>query len=101
MVSTAGTHGEKLCPVCVMGDCVIVRALDRVEELLPKRAIDAPIGSVVVEMRRFVRLVGEGVLRARRRVSLCGPVGMGSLVGNLALWRLLQSELKLVVSESL
>ena len=76
-------------------------ALDRVVELLAKRAADAPIGSVVVEMRCFVRLVGEGVLRARRRVSLCGPVGMGSLVGNLASWRLLQSELRLVVSESL
>ena len=89
-----------MCCVCVIGDCVIVRALDRVEELLPKRAIDAPIGSVVVEMRRFVRLVGEGVLRARRRVSSCGPVGIGSLVANLASWRLLQSELRLVVSES-
>ena len=99
-MNITGTQGEMLCAVCVTGDCVIVRALDRVEELLPKRAIDAPIGSVVVEMRRFVRLMGEGVLRARRRVSLCGGVGMGNLVGNLALWRLLQSELRLVVSES-
>ena len=46
------------------------RALDRVVELLAKRAADAPIGSVVVEMRRFVRLMGEGVLRVRRRARV-------------------------------
>ena len=39
------------------------RALDRVVEVLAKRAADAPIGRVVVETRRFVRLMGEGVPR--------------------------------------
>ena len=64
-------------------------------------AIDAPIGKVVVEMRRFVRLAGEEVDRVRRRVSVCGSLGTGSLVGNLAAWRLLQRESKLVVSDFL
>ena len=96
-----GAHGSVWCAACDSGDCVIVRALDIVEELLPNKAIDAPIGRVVVEMRRFVRLVGEGVVRARRRVLLCGPAGIGSLVGNLAAWRLVQRESRLVVSESL
>ena len=49
--------------------CEIGSALERVAELLMKRADDAPTGIVVVEMRRFVRLVGEGVLRVRRRAS--------------------------------
>ena len=62
--------------------CEIESALERVAELLIKRADDAPMGIVVVEMRRFVRLVGEGVLRVRRRAS-CGG-GRGSLVGSLA-----------------
>ena len=43
------------------------RALDRVVEVLAKRAADAPIGRVVVETRRFVRLMGEGVARVRRQ----------------------------------
>ncbi len=73
------------------------RALDRVVELLAKRAADAPIGSVVVEMRRFVRLMGEGVLRVRRRASCCGEMGRGNVVGNLASCRLLQSALGFVV----
>ena len=70
------------------------------EELLPKIAIDSPIGRVV-EMRRFVRLAGEEVDRVRRRVSVCGSLGTGSLVGNLAAWRLLQRESKLVMSDFL
>ena len=71
------------------------------EELLPNMAIDAPIGSVVVEMRRFVRLEGEEVDRVRRRVSVCEPEKTGSLVGSLAAWRLLQRESRLVVSDFL
>ena len=77
------------------------RALDGVVELLAKSAADAPIGSVVVEMRRLVRLMGEGVLRVRRRASGCDEVGRGSLVGSLASCRLLQSALGLVVSQFL
>ena len=77
------------------------RALDRVVELLAKRAADAPIGSVVVEMRRFVRLMGEGVLRVRRRASCCEEMGRGNLVGNLASCRLLQSALGFVVLQLL
>ena len=77
------------------------RALDRVVELLAKRADDAPIGSVVVEMRRFVRLMGEGVLCVRRRASCCEEMGRGNLVGNLASCRLLQSALGFVVLQRL
>ena len=84
-VKTAGRYDEKLRDACVIGKFLMGRALDRVVEPVPKRAIDAPIGRVVVEMRRFVRLMGEGVLRARLRVSFCGGMGMGNLVGNLAL----------------
>ena len=87
-----GANGGVWCAACDSGDCVIVRALDRVEELLPNKEIDAPIGRVVVEMRRFLRLSGEGVDRARRRVLLCGSIGIGSRVGNLAAWRLLHRE---------
>ena len=96
-----GGQGSVWCAACDGGDCVIERALEKVEELLPNVAIDAPIGSVVVEMRRFVRLEGEGVDRVRRRVSVCGPVRTGSLVGSLAAWRLLQRESRLVVSDFL
>ena len=53
------------------------------ETLLPNIATDAPMGRVVVEMRRFVRLVGEGVVRILRRGSVCGLLETGSLVGNL------------------
>ena len=73
-------------------------ALEGVEEMLPNMAMDAPIGRVVVEMRRFVRLAGEEVDRVRRRVSARGLLGVGSLVGSLAAWRLLHKESKLVVS---
>ena len=59
----------------------MVSAFDRVAELLMKKADDAPIGIVVVEIRCFVRLMGEGVLRVRRRIS-CGGGESGSLVGN-------------------
>ena len=96
-----GGQGSVWCAACDGGDCVIERAFERMEVLLPNMAIDAPIGSVVVEMRRFVRLEGEGVDRVRRRVSICGPVRTGSLVGSLAAWRLLQMESRLVVSDVL
>ena len=63
---------------------MVERALESVEALLPNIAIDAPMGRVVVEMRRFVRLVGEGVVRVLRRESVCGLLETGNLVGNLA-----------------
>ena len=69
---------------CGKGDCVVDRALESVEELLPNMAIDAPIGSVVVEIRRLVRLAGEEIDRVRRRASVRWSVGNGSLVGSLA-----------------
>ena len=75
-------------------------ALERVAELLMKSADDAPIRIVVVEVRGFVRLVGDGVLRVRRRAS-CGGEGRGSLVGNLALTRLWHSDFGVVASQLL
>ena len=78
----------------------MVSAFERVAELLMKHTDDAPIGIVVVEMRRFVRLIGEGVLRVRRRAS-CGGEGRGSLVGSLASYRLWQSAFGLVVLQLL
>ena len=44
-------------------------ALEGVDEMLPKMAMEAPIGSVVVEMRRLVRLFGVDAERVRRFVS--------------------------------
>ena len=69
-VMRGGGQGSVWCVACDGWDCVIARALERVEELLPNMAIDAPIGSVVVEMRRFVRLEGEEVASASPRVGL-------------------------------
>ena len=54
------------------------------ETLLPNIATDAPMGRLVVEMRRLVRLMGEGVVRDLRRESVCGLLETGSLVGSLA-----------------
>ena len=51
--------------------------------MLLNMAIDAPIGKVVVETRRLVRLPGVDAERVRRRVSVCGWLGIGSLVGSL------------------
>ena len=79
------------------GDGVVVRALERVEDALLNIAMDAPIGIVVVEIRRFVLLPGKEVDRVRRRDSACGLLGAGSLVGRLAAWRLLHSESEVVV----
>ncbi len=67
------------------------RALDGVAEMLAKRAVDAPMGRVVVEKRLLVRLMGEGVLLVRRRSLCCAGVGRGDLVGSLASKRLLHS----------
>ena len=66
-------------------------AFEGVDEMLLNMAIDAPIGKVVAETRRFVRLSGMDAERVRRRVSVCGWLA-GSLVGSLAAWRLLHSE---------
>ena len=41
------------------------------EKLLPNIVADAPMGKVDVDMRRFVRRVGEGVERVLRRESCC------------------------------
>ena len=41
------------------------------EKLLPNIVADAPMGKVDVDMRRFVRRVGEGVVRVLRRESCC------------------------------
>ena len=69
-VMRAGGQGGVWYVACGKGDCVVDRALENVEELLPNMAIDAPIGSVVVEIRRLVRLAGEEVDRVRRRASV-------------------------------
>ena len=72
-------------------------ALEGVDEMLLNMAIDAPIGKVVAETRRFVRLSGVDAERVRRRVSVCEWLGIGSLVGSLVAWRLLHNESKEVV----
>ena len=54
------------------------------ETLLPSIVTDAPMGRVDVEMQRFVRLVGEGVVHILRRESSCELLETGKLVGNLA-----------------
>ena len=71
------------------------------DDTLPNNAMDAPIGIVVVEVRRLVRLGGEGVDCTRLFASLCRLVGIGSLVGSLAAWRLLQRDSRFVVSDPL
>ena len=88
-----------LCRVeCVVsGGAEVESALEGVDEMLLNMAIDAPIGQVVVETRRLVRLPGVDAERVRRRVSVCGWLGIGSLVGSSVEWRLLHSESKEVV----
>ena len=66
------------------GVVIVERALESVGRLLPNIVADAPMGRVDVEMRSFVRRVGEGVVRVLRRESGCGLPLTGSLVGNLA-----------------
>ena len=61
----------------------MVSALEKVTDLLRKYVDDAPMGSVAVDTLCLVRLMGEGVLLARRRLS-CVRGEIGSLVGN---WR--------------
>ena len=56
------------------GWCDVVSALEKVTDLLRKNTDDAPMGSVVVDILCFVRLMGEGVLLDRRRLS-CGRGG--------------------------
>ena len=63
---------------------VVERASESVGRLLLNIVADAPMGRVDVEMRRFVRRVGEGVVRVLRRESGFGLPLTGSLVGNLA-----------------
>ena len=58
---------------------------------LTNRAEEAPIGRVLVEIRRFVRLIGEGVLLVCRTSFCCTGLEIGALVGNLASERLLLS----------
>ena len=82
-------------PSC--GGCEVESALDGVDDMLLNMAMDAPIGRVVEETRRFVRLPGVEVDRVRRLGSVCGLLGTGSLVGSLAAWRLLHNESKEVV----
>ena len=53
--------------VCVLGQggagaCSCGRASEVVAKELAKRAEEAPMGRTLLEMRRFVRLIGEGVL---------------------------------------
>ena len=72
------------CGRCVVsGGCEVESALEGVDEMLLNIAMDAPIGKVVEETRRFVRLPGVDVDRVRRRGSVCGLLGTGSLVGSL------------------
>ena len=63
----------------------MVSAFDRVSELLMKNADDAPIGSVVVEILCFVRLMGDGVLLVRRCIS-CGG-------GRVVVWWVIEGRL--------
>ena len=63
--------------------CDVASALAKVTDLLRKYVDDAPMGSVVVDILCFVRLMGDGVLLVRRRLS-CGGGEIGSLVGS---WR--------------
>ena len=61
MKRMAKTHGSMSCVAWRDGDDVVVRALVKVDDALLNNAMDAPIGIVVVDMRRLVRLGGEGV----------------------------------------
>ena len=64
-------------------------ALEEVGKELAKRAEEAPMGRTLVEMRRLVRLIGEGVLLMRRDADGWGGFEMGALVGSLASKKLL------------
>ena len=98
MIVTVGEHWSARLLVFNCGGYNVESALEGVDEMLLNIAMDTPICKVVVKTRRFVRLPGEEVDRVRRRGSVCGLLGAGSLVGRLAAWRLLHNELKDVVS---
>ena len=89
---TVGEHWSAWFLVSSCGGCDIESALEVVDEMLLDIAMDAPIGKVVEETRRFVRLPGVEAERVRRRGSVCGWLGTGSLVGSLVAWRVLHSE---------
>ena len=97
MTVTVGENWSAWFLVSSCGGCGIEIALEGVDDMLLNIAMDAPIGKVVEETRRFVRLPGVEVDRVRRRGSVCGLLGTGSLVGSLAAWRLLHNESKEVV----
>ena len=62
------------CMLYVDWRCTVVaveKACDNVGKLLANIVADAPMGKSEVEIRRFVRRVGEGVERILRRVSCC------------------------------
>ena len=67
---------------------------------LANRAEEAPIGRALVEMRRFVRLIGEGVLLVCRPAFCWGGLEIGALVGSLASKRLLLSVWWFVVTQA-
>ena len=67
---------------------------------LRNRAEEAPIGRVLVEIRRFVRLIGEGVLLVCRAAFCWTGLEIGALVGNLASKRLLLSVWWFVVMQA-
>ena len=67
---------------------------------LANRAEEAPIGRVLVEIRRFVRLIGEGVLLVCRATVCWAGLEIGALVGNLASKRLLVSVWWFVVMQA-
>ena len=70
--------------------CTVVAvemACDSVGKLLAKIVADAPMGKAEMEMRRFVRRMGEGVERILRRVLCSCPGRTGNLAGNLAAQR--------------
>ena len=59
-------HSDWRCTVVA-----VERACESVEKLLADIVADAPMGKAEVEIRRFVRRVGEGVERVPRRESCC------------------------------
>ena len=72
MIVTVGEHWSAWFLVSSCGGCEIESALEGVDDMLLNIAMDAPIGKVVEETRRLVRLPGVEVERVRRRGSVCG-----------------------------
>ena len=75
------------------------KASEGVAKELANRAEEAPMGRMLAGKRRFVRLMGEGVLLVCRTSFCCAGLGIGALVGNLASKRLLLSVWWLVVMQ--